>query len=217
MRGKCGVPLTSIHQPLSHRLRNIKGDPLRRSFGQDVLAPNVALFGFGVIFLEDLRGKMKMWPSCINSFYFYTHMRAQNRDCLSEPDSPGCLWAKCLLFMEKVTPCVDIPILQVNACVLPSCQWEPGRPSRQPFKLWLILHTQCQKVSLRAFKAAALLECRGFHWAKTDRGKYSLYLHQHVSEQRCLSVGRNVFGWWVWALSPTAVLWITRFLNNVSI
>lgn len=212
MRGKCGVPLTSIHQPLSHRLRNIKGDPLRRSLGQDVLAPNVALFGFGVIFLEDLRGKMKMWPSCINSFYFYTHMRAQNRDCLSEPDSPGCLWAKCLLFMEKVTPCVDIPILQVNACVLPSCQWEPGRPSSQPFKLWLILHTQCQKVSLRAFKAAALLECRRSHWAKTDSGKYILYLHQHVFEQRCLSVGRNVFGWWVWA-----VLWITRFLNNVSI
>lgn len=70
MRGKCGVPLTSVHQPLSHCLRNIKGDPLGHSFGQDVLAPNVALFGFGVIFLEDLWGKMKMWPSCINSFIF---------------------------------------------------------------------------------------------------------------------------------------------------
>lgn len=55
-----GVVLTSVHQPLPHGLSYIKGDPLRRSFGKYVLAPNVALFGFRVVFLEDLRGKMKM-------------------------------------------------------------------------------------------------------------------------------------------------------------
>lgn len=49
-----GVPLTSVHQPFPHCLGNIKGDPLRRSLGQDVLAPDVALFGFGVVFLKDL-------------------------------------------------------------------------------------------------------------------------------------------------------------------
>lgn len=54
------MPLTAVHQPLSHCLGNIKGDPLRRSLGQDILAPNVALLGFGVVFLKDLQEKMKM-------------------------------------------------------------------------------------------------------------------------------------------------------------
>lgn len=59
-RSNRGVPLTSVHQPLSHGLGHIEGDPLRSSLGQDILAPDVALLGFGVVFLEDLRGKMKM-------------------------------------------------------------------------------------------------------------------------------------------------------------
>lgn len=78
-----GVVLTSVHQPLPHGLSNIKGDPLRRSFGKYVLAPNVALFGFRVVFLKDLRGKMKMWPSCINSLSF-THTHRTRDVCLSQ-------------------------------------------------------------------------------------------------------------------------------------
>lgn len=131
-----GLSLTSVHEPLPHCLRHIKGDPFRRPFGQDVLAPNVALFGFGVVFLQDLCGKMKMWPSCINFIFSHTHTLAEPRLSVWARLS-RMPWAKCLLFMEKVTPRVDIPILQVNACVLPSCQWKAGCPSPPPLKRWL--------------------------------------------------------------------------------
>lgn len=78
--------LTSVHQPLPHCICDIKGDPLRCSLGQDILAPNVALFGFGVVFLEDLWGKMKMWPSCINSLLFllHTYIHRTRAVCLSQ-------------------------------------------------------------------------------------------------------------------------------------
>lgn len=80
-----GVPLTSVHQPFPHCLGNIKGDPLRRSLGQDVLAPDVALFGFGVVFLKDLWEKMKMWASCINSFsHTHTHRERTRAVCLNQ-------------------------------------------------------------------------------------------------------------------------------------
>lgn len=43
-------------------------------------------------------------------------------------------------------------------------------------------------------------------------------VYQHFCEQRCLSIVRNVCVWVVCgAPSPTAVLWITRFLNTVGI
>lgn len=48
-----GAPLTSVHQPFLHCVGDIKGDPLG-PLGLDVLAPNVALFGFEVVFLKDL-------------------------------------------------------------------------------------------------------------------------------------------------------------------
>lgn len=50
-----GAPLTSVHQPFLHCIGNIKGDPLGGGrLGLDVLAPDVALFGFEVVFLKDL-------------------------------------------------------------------------------------------------------------------------------------------------------------------
>lgn len=123
-------------------------------------------------------------------------------------------WAKRLLFMEKVTPCVDIPILQVNACVLPSCQWEPGCPSHQQFKLLslaglpdAVSHSSESRLPgiSAGIHVLTVLSCRDPKCTKqTTEEKWNLpvtvcfrhsCVHQHCSEQRCLSVVRNVCVW----------------------
>ena len=53
----CGRPLTSLHQPLPHRLGDVEGDPLRGSSGEDVLGSDVALFPDVLIGPKDLKHK----------------------------------------------------------------------------------------------------------------------------------------------------------------
>lgn len=126
-------------------------------------------------------------------------------------------WAKCLLLMEKVTPSVDIPVLQVNACALPSCQWETGCPSHQHYKIQpqpplpdakssnleggrkdknKTKNTEQTRVCLYLFP---LLDPRR-HRPQPDSENPNLtmeknatswfrhsFLHQHLCKQRCLS------------------------------
>ena len=149
----------------------------------------------------------------LSFFYTHTHTHTHahthtlNQSCLSEPDSPGCLGPNVYSSWKKWLPVLISPFCKL----MPAC-YPPANENLA------VLHisssnfdsSRAPRCSVRRFRnkkpgLQVSLNCV-IVWRPPDIQKLATeenatvwfrhsYLHQHLSEQRCLSAVRNVRVW----------------------